>query len=155
MDIVAHSYSYLSHDGCVGFSKYSIFYRACSDDGIYIYLYALNFFWIFSSSLSSATTEKVANAVHVERKREAEGLVERIALGGGDDIACIEGEYVHLEACAHSEVGAIALVGVLVVITATEEELVVVGILKTNAPLDFLHFLLETIRGIVEGLEDT
>ena len=105
--------------------------------------------------LSSALlAQQVAYAVHVEGQGEAECLVEGVALCRGDDIASIEREDVHLEACTHGVVGAVALVGVLVVIAGTKEELVVVGIFQTDAPLDFLHLFLEAIWSIVERLED-
>ena len=41
------------------------------------------------------------------------------------------------------------------VVTGTDEEAVVVAVLSTQGPLDFLQFFLEAIGGVVEALEDT
>ena len=40
------------------------------------------------------------------------------------------------------------------VVTGTQRELVVIDILRTDAPLNLLHLLLETAGSIVETLED-
>ena len=105
--------------------------------------------------LSSTFAKEVVDAVHVEGKGETKGLVEWVALSRRNHVTSIEGEDVHLEACSNGVVGTVTLVGVFVVITSTKEELVVVGVFESDAPLDFLHLFLKTIGSIVEGLEDT
>ena len=100
--------------------------------------------------LSSSFAKQVADAVHVEGKGETKCLVQWVALCSRDNVAGIEREHVHLEACTYGEVGTVTFVGMLVVVAGTQEELVVVGIFETRAPLDFLQLFLKSVRGIVE-----
>ena len=85
---------------------------------------------------------------------KAQGLVERIALGGGYHIGSIEREDIHLETGSHREVLAVALALALVMITGTQGKLVIIYILGTYAIVDFLQLFLESAWGIAEALED-
>ena len=105
--------------------------------------------------LSSSASEEILHAVEVEAEGEAHGLVEGVGLCGGEDVGGVEGEDAHLEARAGSDVLAVALVLVLVVIAEAYEEAVVVGVLSTEAPLNLLHLFLEAVGRVVEALEDT
>ena len=82
-------------------------------------------------------------------------MVERVALSCGEHIGGIDGEDAHLEASTCGHILSITLVGMLVVITRTNHEAVVVVIFHTPAPRYLLHLFLETVGGIVERLEDT
>ena len=57
-----------------------------------------------------SASEEVFYAVHVKRQREAQRLVERIALCCGDDISRVKREDIHLKAGSHGEVFAVTLV---------------------------------------------
>ena len=100
--------------------------------------------------LSSSLSKQIGDAVHVKSQRKTECLVKRGALCRGDDIACIKGEYVHLEACTNSPISTVSFVGVFIMIATSKEELVVVGVFETYAPLDFLHLFFEAIGSVVE-----
>ena len=102
-----------------------------------------------------STLEEILYSVHIERQREAQRLIERVRLCGGDDVAGIEREDAHAEACAHGEVLAITLVLRLVVVAGTHRELIVVDILGTKAPAYLLHLLLKSARCVAEALEHT
>ena len=102
---------------------------------------------------ASAAVEQILYAVHVEGQREAQRLVERVALRGGNHVAHVEREHAHAEAAAHGEVLAVALVLALVVVTGAHGELVVVDILRADAPLYLLKLFLEAARGVAEALE--
>ena len=104
------------------------------------------------SDLSSL--EQVLDAVHVEGEREAQRLVERIALGGGYYITGIELEHTHLETGTDGKVLAVALVLGFVMIACTERELVIIGVLCSYAIVNLLQLFLEAAWRIAEALED-
>ena len=101
------------------------------------------------------TLEDILDTVHIERQSEAQGLVERVRLGCSDNVAGIKREYVHLESGYNGEVLTVALVFCLIVIAGAKGELIIVGILGSDAPLHLLQLLLESAGGIAETLEDT
>ena len=59
---------------------------------------------------SLTSLEEILQSVHVEAKREAQRLVERVALRCSDDVAGIEREHAHLKAGTHGEIFAVTLV---------------------------------------------
>ena len=99
--------------------------------------------------------KQILDSIHVEGQGEAKGLVEGIGLGGGDDIAHIEGEDTHAEASTHGEVLTVTLRLRLMMVAGTQGELVVVDILGTYAPLHLLHLFLESSRSIAEALGES
>ena len=84
------------------------------------------------SSRNSPAFKQIFQSVHVERKRETHCLVQRIALGCGDNIACIERKGTHLETCTHGKVFSVALIGTFVVVSGTHAKLVVVHVFGSN-----------------------
>ena len=54
--------------------------------------------------------KKILDAIHIKCQCEAQRLIQRIALGCGDDVANVEREHIHAETATNSEVGAITLV---------------------------------------------
>ena len=82
-------------------------------------------------------------------------MVERIGGGSRYHVTGIEAEHVHAEARAHGEVFAPTLRLTLVVITAAQNELVVVSIFQTYAPLYLLQLFFESAGSIAETFEDS
>lgn len=83
--------------------------------------------------------EQILDTVHIERKSESQCLVERIALGCGNDVSCIEGEYIHLESRSDGEVLAVTFILTLVVVAGPDAEPVVVGVFAADTPPHFLQ----------------
>ena len=80
-------------------------------------------------------------------------MIEGVALDGADEVGGVEAEDVHLEAGTHREVLAVALQLVLVIVTAADEELVVVAVFGTERDVDLLQLFTETVVGVGEGPE--
>ena len=76
-------------------------------------------------------------------------------MAGTEHISSIHREHTHVETCSYREILTVTLIGSLVVITSTQHETIIVSILSTQTPLNLLHLLLESVRGIIETLEDT
>lgn len=74
--------------------------------------------------------EQVFNTVHIEGKGESQCLVERVTLSRCYDVTGIQREHTHLESGTNGEVLSVTLVLTLMVITCTNAESVVVGILQ-------------------------
>ena len=87
---------------------------------------------------SLSSSKQILNAVHIKAEREAQCLVQRVALGRGNDVASIEREHAHLKASAHGKVFAITFILRLVMISGTQRKLIVVDIFGTYAPLYLL-----------------
>ena len=102
-----------------------------------------------------AAAKEVADAIHVKGKRNTHGLVQGIGRLGGNNITCIDTEHVELEAGTDSGILTVALHLALVVVTGTEGEFFVIGVLGTYAPLYLFQFTLETTLGVAEALENT
>lgn len=107
------------------------------------------------SHILAALAEDVAETVEVERKSEAQGLVQRRGLGGGHHVGRIEANHVQRKTGAKSEILAVALVFVLVVVAGTQEELVVVGILGTKRHGNFAELFLGAAWSVGKALKNT
>ena len=125
-------------------------------DAIYA-VYAQEYLWhpVELYIILSSAPEEVLHAIKVEAQGETHGLVQGVALCCGYAVCGIHGEDTHVQTCTNGEILSVALVGVLVVIACTQHEAVIVGVLCTEAPAQFLKFLLETAGSITETLEDT
>ena len=55
-----------------------------------------------------------------------------------------------MEACTYGEVLAVTLVLILIVVTSAQEELVIVIVLGTYAPVNLTHLLLKTAGSVAE-----
>ena len=75
-------------------------------------------------------------------------MVERIILCNRQHITDIEAECRQAETGTESEIFAVAFVFGFVVVANASKELFVVGILQTNAEIDFLELFFGTARRI-------
>lgn len=105
--------------------------------------------------LFAATAYEVAQTVHIERKSEAQSLVERTALCRGKHIRSVQLHHIQRKARAEPEVASPALVGMLIVVAYAGKELLIVAVLCTERQRNLLNLLLESSRSVIEALEDT
>ena len=103
---------------------------------------------------SLSSSKQIFNAVHIKAEREAQCLVQRVALGRGNDVASIEREHAHLKACTHGKVFAVTFVFRLVMVSGTQRKLIVVDIFSTHAPLYLLQLFFKAAGGIAKALKD-
>ena len=106
------------------------------------------------SIVSPPLSKKVAQTVHIECESETQCLVQRRSLCRGHHVRCIEAHHVQRKACAHTEILPVAFEFILVVISGTQEKLVVVGVFGTEAHCNLTQLFLEASGSIAETLED-
>ena len=75
-------------------------------------------------------SEKVLDSIHIERQGEAQCLVQRVTLYCTDQIRGIQLENTHAETGTDREILTVSLIFILIVITATNKELLIVIILQ-------------------------
>ena len=94
----------------------------------------------------TATAEEILNAIKVERQRYPQSLVERVTGRRGYDIAGINGQHIHAETGADSEIFPVALHFALMMIAGTQAEFVVVGVFRTDARNNHYEYVLHILR---------
>ena len=91
---------------------------------------------------------------HHESAMQGNRKYATVGAGFRMNVLSIDAQHVHAETCTHCGVFSVALHGTFVVVAGAEDKLVVVGVFRTDSPLDFFHFALEAAFAVAETLED-
>ena len=109
----------------------------------------------FFLSLSTTTTKEFTKTIHLKGECDTQSLIKWIGRRGRHDIPGVDVEDIHFESSTKSEVFAVTLCRAFMVITTTKGKLIIVNVFRTDTPLHFFKFALESSFAIAKTLENS